>query len=769
MQAIIMAGGEGTRLRPVTCSIPKPLAKLCAKPVLMYILDLLIKNGFDRATLTLMYKSEKIIEYFDNDKYKNMKLFYSVEEKPLGTAGSVKNAACEDEVLVISGDAMCDFELLKAIDFHRKNKADATIIVKKVSDPREFGLVLTDPKGRVTGFLEKPSYESCITDIANTGIYILSSSALDMIKKGEKLDFAQDIFPLMMNRNMKIYAYEDTGYWCDIGDIDTYRRCQKDILLGKVRCEINAEKLKDGNFYEDKNCILRGVTIQPPCYIGKNVTIGMGTVIKQGSVLCEGVTTGENVVIDSSVILDDAFLGDRVEVSNSVICSSASLLRDSSADDGSVIGEEAIIGESSTVKTGVKVWQGRKIEKYVEVNSNVYNSEAVRLIIEDDGIRGETNAEITPSVCVKLGSSLASLKKGSIIAIGRKGNNVSQSFGLALCSGAISSGGSVYDFEVCTEPQLYYCMKLINADMGCFIDGGETSALKVFAECGLPVTRNQERKIEAGLNRNEFTREGALSFGNYYSAKDIKELYKAYLKSILPKKTDGINIEIKCSDKTAFDFASELFESIRDEKGERLIVHLSSDSKKISIYTDRTGNVFYEKLVLLGCRIMFEKGEDVSLPYHFPTAAEKLAYIYGRKTERYYNCSCGSSDDKARETAKKCQFERDGVLLTVIILSYLAENNITFEKALEGLPEFYSACRYVSIKKPSAEVMKSICDNQDSLGEGVAVNDKAGRVLVRPVRSGKGVMMFVESFKSETASELCEKYERIIREKGSES
>ena len=246
MQAIIMAGGEGTRLRPMTCDIPKPLAPLCGKPVLMYILELLQTYSFKKATLTLMYKADRIMETFEDDKYEDVSLDYSIEENPLGTAGCVKLASYEDEVLVISGDAMCDFDLAEAIKFHRQKKADATIIVKKVIDPREFGLVLKNNDGQITGFIEKPSYESCTTDLANTGVYILSKSALDMIESGKKKDFASDIFPSMLERSMKLYAYEEKGYWCDIGDFKSYLHCQQDMLEGKVTCRIDGHRQLDG-------------------------------------------------------------------------------------------------------------------------------------------------------------------------------------------------------------------------------------------------------------------------------------------------------------------------------------------------------------------------------------------------------------------------------------------------------------------------------------------------------------------------------------------
>ncbi len=236
MQAVIMAGGEGSRLRPLTCDIPKPLVPLCGRPIIEYILDLIGKYKFSKANLTLMYKGEKIIQHFENKKYNNIDIEFSFEDKPLGTAGSVKNALKnhDEDFLVISGDAMCDFDLSKAINFHKQKNSMATILLKKVNDPREYGLVNINDSGKVESFIEKPSFANCNCDNANTGIYILSSKVLDLIPENTFFDFAMDLFPKMLEKDMPIYGYIENGYWCDIGNFESYVKCQKDILLNKV-------------------------------------------------------------------------------------------------------------------------------------------------------------------------------------------------------------------------------------------------------------------------------------------------------------------------------------------------------------------------------------------------------------------------------------------------------------------------------------------------------------------------------------------------------
>ncbi len=765
MQAIIMAGGEGTRLRPITCSIPKPMAKLCGKPVVMYILELLKKNGFDSATLTLMYKADKIIDEFDNDIYKGLKLFYEIENSPLGTAGSVKNATKADDVLVISGDAMCDFDIKKAIEFHKERKSDATIIVKKVDDPREFGLVTFDTDGKINGFIEKPSYESCITDLANTGVYILSKAALDLIPKNQKSDFAGDIFPLMLRNNMNLFAYEESGYWCDIGDIGSYMKCQEDMLNGKVKCDIDGIKKPDGMIVFDE--AYSQSKIEAPSFIGCNVKIGAGSIIKKGSILCDNVTIGENAKISSSIILDGALIGDRANIASSVVCEKARLMRDCVVDEKAVIGEDSVIGEGSCIRNGVKIWQGRTVLKFQDISTDIRHSEKAMIFIDDEGIRGEINVDITPSLVSKLGSTLASLNNNDVV-IGCKNTTVSKALSLSLASGIMSSGSNAVDFGECTEQQLAFCMDKVNSKIGCYIDGGSVTKLKILSEGGLPITRKEERKIEAGINRGEYSKATASTFGKYSDVSHIKGLYEISLNSIMPQKLNGICTEIRTSDMYIAGLCDRIIFTKNDFKGTRIVIHLSGDGSKVSFYSDETGNVSYDKLIALASKIMLEKGKDISIPYHYPNTIEKISKAFGRKTYRYYNCSCDETDKEAREKARECCFTRDGLLLSVIILSYLSDKNISLSQAINDIPEFYSSTRYVSIKKSPSVIMKNICKEKVGLSEGVVIDNSLGRVLIRPVKTGKGIMMFVESFKSENAMELCDKFERIIKEKGND-
>lgn len=250
MKAVLMAGGEGTRLRPLTCDIPKPMARLCGRPIMEYIIELLSEHNVRSTVVTLRYLPHIIKNHFSSGSFAGVDLEFIEENTPLGTAGSVKNAAkgFEDDFIVISGDALCDFSLTEAMKFHKKNNATATIVVTHIDDPREYGLVRTDGSSRISGFVEKPCFAQAVTDLANTGIYILSPEVLKLIPDNEKHDFAKDVFPAMLEQNIPIYTYEADGYWCDIGDINSYISSQMDMLNGRVKCRIDAKEIAKGVF-----------------------------------------------------------------------------------------------------------------------------------------------------------------------------------------------------------------------------------------------------------------------------------------------------------------------------------------------------------------------------------------------------------------------------------------------------------------------------------------------------------------------------------------
>lgn len=237
MKAIIMAGGEGKRLKPVTGDTPKPLVQLCGRPVMEHIIMLLRRHGMTDICATVKYRAEDIIEYFGDGSRLNVKMSYSVESEPLGTAGSVKN--CEDfygsdDFLVISGDAACDIDLTALISEHNKRCPMVTIALCASPDPLRYGLALCDDEGFIRSFIEKPDWGRVVTNRVNTGIYIISPRAMELVPRGTECDFGRDLFPKLLSRGEKLLGFKCDGYWRDIGTPKSYYECCVDALSGRL-------------------------------------------------------------------------------------------------------------------------------------------------------------------------------------------------------------------------------------------------------------------------------------------------------------------------------------------------------------------------------------------------------------------------------------------------------------------------------------------------------------------------------------------------------
>ncbi|MDQ6797834.1 MAG: nucleotidyltransferase family protein, partial [Actinomycetota bacterium] len=224
MKAVIMAGGEGTRLRPLTSNQPKPLMSLVNRPMMEHIVRLLKKHGFDDIVVTLAFLPQTIRSYFGDGTEFGVRMAYATEETPLGTAGSVGNAKKEldEPFLVISGDVLTDIDLSAIVDFHTKRGALATIALKSMEHPLEFGIVIPHDDGSIERFLEKPTWGQVFSDNVNTGIYVLQPEIFDYIPEGKSVDFSEDVFPALLDEGKKVFGYVAEGYWEDVGTLDAY-------------------------------------------------------------------------------------------------------------------------------------------------------------------------------------------------------------------------------------------------------------------------------------------------------------------------------------------------------------------------------------------------------------------------------------------------------------------------------------------------------------------------------------------------------------------
>ena len=354
MKAVIMAGGEGTRLRPLTSNAPKPMLPLVNRPMMEHVIDLLKRHGIDEIVVTVAFMANSIRTYFGDGSELGVEIVYATEESPLGTAGSVRNAMdhLDERFLVISGDVLTDIDLQAIIDFHSSREALATIGLVHVENPLEFGIVITREDGRIERFLEKPTWGQVFSDTINTGIFVLEPEIFDHIAADRPVDFSSEVFPKLLAEDLPIYGAVAEGYWEDVGTLEAYVRAHKDILDGTVQVNIPGFELSDGVWLGEGTDVKPEAIISGPAVIGDNCRIEAGARIGQYTVLGANVRVRHDVQLERSVVNDNTYLGEAVRLRGAVIGRACDLRKGVRADEGVTVGDECFIGEDAHLERG---------------------------------------------------------------------------------------------------------------------------------------------------------------------------------------------------------------------------------------------------------------------------------------------------------------------------------------------------------------------------------------------------------------------------------
>jgi len=457
MKAVVMAGGEGTRLRPMTSSMPKPLLPVVNRPIMEHVLRLLRRHGLTDVVVTVQFLASLIRNYFGDGEELGMHLTYATEEEPLGTAGSVKNAedALRDEpFLVISGDALTDIDLTALIAFHHERSAMVTVCLTRVSNPLEFGITILDDEGRVQRFLEKPTWGQVFSDTVNTGIYVMDPAVFDFVKPGEVVDWSGDVFPRLLEEGHPVFGFVADGYWEDVGTLESYHRVQADVLEGRVNVDIDGFETSPGIWVAEGADVDREAVLRGPLYIGDYAKVEAGAELREYTVLGSNVVVRHRAFLHRTVVHDNVFIGQQANLRGCVVGKNTDIMRAARIDEGAVIGDECIIEEEAIISAGVRVYPFKTIEAGAVVHSSViWEARGQRNLFGPRGVSGIVNVEITPELVVRLASAYATtLRKGATIVASRDHSRAARAFKRAMIAALNASAINVRDLEVAPPP-----------------------------------------------------------------------------------------------------------------------------------------------------------------------------------------------------------------------------------------------------------------------------------------------------------------------------
>jgi mannose-1-phosphate guanylyltransferase/phosphomannomutase len=457
MKAVVMAGGEGTRLRPMTANQPKPLLPVINRPIMEHVLRLLKRHGFDETVVTVQFLAALIRNYFGDGEELGMTLSYATEEMPLGTAGSVKNAQealHDDRFLVISGDALTDIDLTDMVRFHKKNGALVTIGLKRVPNPLEFGIIIADDDGRIQRFLEKPTWGQVFSDTVNTGIYVMEPEVLERVAEGESVDWSSDVFPKLLAEGAPLYGYVADCYWEDVGTHESYLKAQADMLSGKVDIEIDGFEVSPGVWVAEGADVDPEAVLKGPLYIGDYAKVEAGAELREYTVLGSNVVVKEGAFLHRAVVHDNVFVGPSTNLRGCVIGKNTDVMAGARVEEGAIVGDECVIEPEAYVSNGVKVYPFKTIEAGAVVNTSViWESRGQRSLFGPRGVSGLINVEITPELAVRLTSAYATtLRKGETVVTARDASRAARTLKRAVVSALTASAINAADLEACPLP-----------------------------------------------------------------------------------------------------------------------------------------------------------------------------------------------------------------------------------------------------------------------------------------------------------------------------
>lgn len=595
MKAVVMAGGFGTRIQPLTNSIPKPMLPIMNRPMMEHTIISLRDLGIKEFIVLLYFKPEIIKEYFKDGSEFGINITYVVPDDDYGTAGAVKRAQeyiGDENFIIISGDLVTDFDFQKIFDYHESKKSKLTITLTSVDNPLEFGVVIANKEGRIEKFLEKPSWGEVFSDTINTGIYIIEPEILDYIPKNENFDFGKDLFPLLMREGVELMAGNAQGYWRDVGNPESYRDVYADILSGKMKLKLGGKPTKyhDGVLICEESTVLDdSIDIIGIVVLGKNVTIKRGTKLNN-VVIGDNVTIGSSSNIRNTVIWNDVSIGRNAKLDGCVICNHNQIGKNMTAKAGMILAEGCEIGQLVNVEKDVTIWPDKVIEDASIISHSViFGSKYKNSIFENGMVVGKSNVELSCEMATKLAEAFgAQLPVGSSVLVSRDNDKSSRMLKRAFLGGLLSCGVNVVDYRA--TPSAVMRRSLSAHDFhsaGVYfhqqIDDSTSTVITFFNHEALRINNDVSRKVEKAFFKEAFRRVDYSRIGQIYDS-DPKEEYSNYkneMESLLQSHTFRC-LECRIVVDMMHGMASEVFPDILNDLGvDHILFNAYPDQKRL--------------------------------------------------------------------------------------------------------------------------------------------------------------------------------------------
>lgn len=821
MRAVVMAGGEGSRLRPLTSRRPKPLAPIANRPVMEHIIRLLRAHGISEIVATLHYLADEIETYFGDGSAFDVQMHYVVEDTPLGTAGAVKMAQSilhDDTFIIISGDAMTDFDITSLVNAHKEAGNDATIALLRVNNPLEFGVVITDEAGQITRFLEKPSWGEVFSDTINTGIYVLEPAILDYMERGKNYDFSKDLFPRMLRDGKRLGGHVISDYWADVGNLQQYQQANYDAISGVVRTERPHDQIRD-RVWAGADCVIdHRATIIGPVQLGDRVRIGPEVVIEGPACIGNDSIIDAGAIVRRSVLWENVYVGTDARLDDCTVASRTIVKEKVSIGEGTVVGEKCTIGESAVVRPHLKLWPEKNVASGAIVSmSLVYGIKWPGSLFGGVGVKGLANLEITPEFALKLGQAFGSfLRPGQSVMTSRDTHPASRVMNRCVISGLLSVGVNVEDLRSFPLPLSRFATRA-GGDGGVHVriaPGDDRSMLFEFLDrSGINVDKGTERKIENLFFREDFRSVSMDDVGLLnFPARTLENYTSAFLEALQPKllpqsgfrvvvdyaygnaslvlprilstlNLDTVSLNAFFDDNRIgsrhidrhhlLDQLSHIVGTLQADLG----LLLDHDGETFAVVDDRGRVIDHNELIALLTLMMCRAGaKAIAVPVMAPGAIDIVAAEYGAEVIRARSdqrslMALAESKGKELAFAGSSNYEVifpemhpafDALYGATKLMELLATEKRKLSELVDMLPSWHMATLRVPCPwEHKGRVMRSLISEQQrddiELFDGLRVKHDDGWVLVLPDSSDPTLSVYAEATNDGDAAAYAER------------
>ena len=821
-----MAGGAGTRLRPLTTATPKALLPIVGEPMLARVVHLLAEHGVDRAVVTLQHQASIVLKYFSSDRVLDIDLRFLTEPRPLGTAGSVRyaqNWLDDDDVLVISGDCLTDMDL-RALQFrHRETQADITIALARRADPRNYGVITIDSEGRVRSIIEKPSWSEVADDTVNTGVYIVSPSVLAELPLNEPRDWASDVIPDLLARGARVFGEVMEGYWEDVGSFGSYAKAQRDVLDGLVNSSIEAFEVAPGVLVATGAELSPDATVIPPVYIGPFAKIEAGVIVGPYTVVGTNALIRSRAAVDHTILHPNVFVGNDADLRGSIIGRASEVRHGARILEGAVIADNCTIMDGAVIGTDVLIYPGKTIDEGTVVDESVvWESPSQRQVFSDIGVRGIVNVDMTPERIVRLAAAFATtLPKGATVSVGRDHSKAARALNRALAGALTAAGINLRDLRAVTSA-------LIRNDTARYSEGGvilrttpgrpDSLDVQFLNAQGGEISSQQREAIERIFTRKEFRRPLPNDIGDIRTPHRVLDDYANDVETAINMEAirrtsprlvidagggpavgvlsmimgrlglDALTVGVSMDENSAADPAPHREAALRRlsglvvSSGARLGARLGPTGERLSI-VDELGNVIDDGrmlLILLDLMAAARHHGCIAVPVTTSRLAEQVAAYHGIEVRRIGAGSAAlaaaaertdvilAGDGQGRFVLPALGPGPDAVSSLMMLLALMADTDMTLSQLNSRIPATTVLLRRVPVAwHRRGAAMRSVRqhaddEHMDTL-DGIRITEADGSwCLVLPEDDQASFVLYAESSAPADAIALLDRWQSVV-------